>query len=102
MYSIVCKVYTKKSEYLLGVATSGVKVSVCSVGIARYVGVLGISVCSVCSVSFSIGPYLVSKRREVEESDLLTASSYFFSCLFFVVCCFVLTSRFCLLLGGRN
>lgn len=49
-------------------AISGVKVSVCSV-------------CSVCSVFFSVGVLgifwyrsLVSKRREVEESDLLTAS----------------------------
>lgn len=36
----------KKSEYLLRVATSGVKMSVCSVGM------LGMSV---CSVFFSVG-----------------------------------------------
>lgn len=67
-------VYTKKSdqEYLLRVKSGGKR--------CQGVGVLGMSV---YSVFFSVGVLsifwyrsLVSKRREAEESDLLTASSF--------------------------
>lgn len=51
---------SQRKEYLLRVATSGVKVSV-YIGISVYsvffsVGVLGVLGISVCSVSFGIGP----------------------------------------------